>query len=422
MRVHKRKLLPLVLTLAIIVYYKPLLSFRWTLGTSTKTIQQPGWLDPTSRNDVINTTVSGDFILSNENGMELTPTNERKPSGRATAFIFSQMRSGSSFVGEIFNQHPESFYLFEPLWAAQFYDNGTHNVPKWYLKLLEGVADCQFEGLEDIMEYFITTKHFGGFRKSTSLRKLCENYDPKREFLSVRDKDLVNSEKCPIPKQAMVPVLNKACAMSKLNVAKIIRIKDINIFERIVANSSLVGREVKILHLVRDPRAVIASRIRVSNLREPAPFTDEFVEEKVVEVLCKQMEQNVQTQDGVPDWLLGNYALIRYEDVAMAPAAMTEKLYDFLGTESDEAVFDWLAENTNATEPSKNVFSRKRNSRDTVDAWRRKLSLSAVLKIQNICRDALEMFGYRTVQGEAELTNLSLSLVGDMDKNVVQIS
>ncbi|CAH1243404.1 CHST3 [Branchiostoma lanceolatum] len=161
---------------------------------------------------------------------------------------------------------------------------------------------------------------------------------------------------------------------------------------------------------------------RVSNLHHAAPFSDEFVDEKAVEVLCKHMVENVQTQDGVPDWLLGHYALIRYEDVAMAPVAMTERLYNFIGTEGDDAVFDWLEKNTNAKKPSKNVFSRRRNSRDTVDAWRPKLRLSAVLKIQNICRDALKMFGYRTVQGGAELTNLSLSLVGDMEGNLVQIS
>ncbi|XP_078575967.1 carbohydrate sulfotransferase 1-like [Branchiostoma floridae x Branchiostoma japonicum] len=421
MRVRMRELLPLILVLAIIVFYKLLIQSSFL--TCTKRTQQSDWF-PTDRNNVVSPTVSGDFILSNGNGVEVSPTNKMRPSVRATAFILSQMRSGSSFVGEIFNQHPGSFYLFEPLWATQFYDNGTHNVQEWQFKLLRGVANCQFEGLEDLMEYFMATKtakRFGGFRKSASLRKLCENY-PKRNLLHRHDHGVVFSKKCPIPKKNLTSVLNEACTKSKLNVAKVIRVKDVKIFEQIVRNGSEIGQHVKVIHLVRDPRAAIASRIRVYNLRQPAPFSDEFVDEKNVKVRCKHMVENAQVQDGVPDWLVGHYALIRYEDVAMAPAAMTEKLYNFIGTDSDKAVFDWLAENTNATEPDKNVYSRKRNSRDTVDAWRRNLSLSAVLKIQKICRDALEMFGYRTVQGQAELTNLSLSLVGDMESNLVQIS
>ncbi|XP_066298369.1 carbohydrate sulfotransferase 1-like [Branchiostoma lanceolatum] len=418
MRVRKRTLLPFFLVLAIIVYYKPLLTL--TFWTSTKTTRQSGWL-PTDKADAISTSQGGNFILHNASGIELSPANEMRHSGRATAFIFSQMRSGSSFVGEIFNQHPGSFYLFEPLWATLFYNNGTYNVPKWQSKMLKGVTDCKFEGLEDIMEFFITTKHFGGFKKSTPLRKLCGNHH-KRDFVHQDNYDFVISKKCPIPKVNFTSVLNEACAKSKLNVAKIIRINDINLFEEIVENGSTIEQKVKIIHLIRDPRAVIASRIRVYNLHRPGPFSGDLVDKKAVKALCKRMVENVQTQDGVPNWLLGHYALIRYEDVAMAPVAMTERLYHFIGTEGDDAVFDWLEKNTNAKKPDESPYSLKRNSRDTVDAWRRNLSLSAVLKIQNICRDALKMFGYRTVRGGAELTNLSLSLVGDMEDNLVQIS
>ena len=39
--------------------------------------------------------------------------------------LLTYMRSGSSFAGEIFNNHPEVFYVYEPLWATeQYYKNG----------------------------------------------------------------------------------------------------------------------------------------------------------------------------------------------------------------------------------------------------------------------------------------------------------
>ncbi|XP_066298370.1 carbohydrate sulfotransferase 3-like [Branchiostoma lanceolatum] len=408
------KLLPIILTLAVVAYIWSVK--HWALWPQTTTIPLPAHLR-VATHEGIHSTTNKYLAASKEYKIQLTPTNEVKPSSPTAVFIFTQMRSGSSFVGELFNQHPGSFYLFEPLWAAQYYDNGTHNVPEWQFKLLRGIANCEFEGLEGIMEHFLTAPTFAAVQRTPSLTKLCKsNSQVQRGTINISDSI------CPIPKDTLASVLNEACQKSQLNVAKIIRIWDINFFEQIVANDSKVGREVKILHLIRDPRAVIASQIRIFNRDEPTPLAEDFVDDTKTENLCKQLVENVQTQDGVPDWLLGHYALIRYEDVAMAPAAMTERLYYFIGTEGDDAVFDWLAKNTKATKPDESPYSRRRNSRDTVDAWRRNLSLSAVLKIQNICRDALKMFGYRTVQGGAELTNLSLSLVGDMEDNLVEIS
>ncbi|XP_035699661.1 carbohydrate sulfotransferase 3-like [Branchiostoma floridae] len=423
MRVLKAifKLLPIILTVAVIAYIWS--GEHWALWAQTSKIPLPGYLPAyefsagTTGGIRIESTTNKYLAVSNDYENEVTPTNEMRPSIPTAVFIFTQMRSGSSFVGEIFNQHPGSFYLFEPLWAAQYYDNGTYNVPEWQLKLLQGIASCEFDSLEGIMDYFLKAPTFAVVQRTPSLTKLCKSYSHSK-----RGTPNISGSVCPIPRDAVASALNEACQKSQLNVAKIIRIWDINFFEQIVTNGSETGREVKILHLIRDPRAVTASQIRIFNKDEPTPFAEDFVDETKTENLCKQLVENVQTQDGVPDWLLGHYALIRYEDVAMAPAAMTEKLYYFIGTEGDEAVSNWLAKNTNATKPDKNVYSRKRNSRDTVDAWRRNLSLSAVLKIQKICRDALDMFGYRTVQGQAELTNLSLSLVGDMDNNLVQIS
>ena len=37
--------------------------------------------------------------------------------------ILTYMRSGSSFTGDLFNNHPSVFYVFEPLWSTQKYFN-----------------------------------------------------------------------------------------------------------------------------------------------------------------------------------------------------------------------------------------------------------------------------------------------------------
>ena len=42
---------------------------------------------------------------------------------RVNVIIVSEPRSGSSFLGQIFNQHPNVFYLFEPLRAVTMVTN-----------------------------------------------------------------------------------------------------------------------------------------------------------------------------------------------------------------------------------------------------------------------------------------------------------
>lgn len=69
--------------------------------------------------------------------------------------LMASTRTGSSFVGEFFNQHGESmFYLFEPLWhvermlfPAAEANNGTL-LPEIYRDLLQALFLCDFSPLE----------------------------------------------------------------------------------------------------------------------------------------------------------------------------------------------------------------------------------------------------------------------------------
>ena len=38
--------------------------------------------------------------------------------------IVTYMRSGSTFTGDLFNQNPDVFYVFEPLHAIRLYTTG----------------------------------------------------------------------------------------------------------------------------------------------------------------------------------------------------------------------------------------------------------------------------------------------------------
>ena len=84
---------------------------------------------------------------------------------RVNVIIVSEPRSGSSFLGQIFNQHPNVFYLFEALRAVTVVTNEdlylnlpSENYNRLALKLLFEILNCRFRSsvyLDHISTLFI---------------------------------------------------------------------------------------------------------------------------------------------------------------------------------------------------------------------------------------------------------------------------
>ena len=82
-----------------------------------------------------------------------TPSSilDSSTSKRVSVIIVSEPRSGSSFWGQIFNQHPNVFYLFEPLRAVSVATNEdlylnlpSENQNLLAVKLLLEILICRF--------------------------------------------------------------------------------------------------------------------------------------------------------------------------------------------------------------------------------------------------------------------------------------
>lgn len=102
-------------------------------------------------------------------------------SGRKHVLLMASTRTGSSFVGEFFNQQGETmFYLFEPLWhverllATEAEVNNSTALPGIYGDILQALFLCNFSPLEKFIspspQNHITPNLF---RRESSLA-LCE--------------------------------------------------------------------------------------------------------------------------------------------------------------------------------------------------------------------------------------------------------
>ncbi|XP_078581034.1 carbohydrate sulfotransferase 1-like [Branchiostoma floridae x Branchiostoma japonicum] len=348
------------------------------------------------------------------------------PARRLTVVVFAQMRTGSSFTGQLLNQNPSFWYMFEPLWHLNHAQNFVYKpIPvvngratvrltnvaysrppeSTYSKVLGGILRCDFGQLMK----FIGRKELFGARGSKALLRFCDevlHYPPIR---------------CPwVLKPQTLPKVVNYCKRTPNMAVKTIRIQDMTSLEYLLGDPTL---DLKIIHLVRDPRAAITSRLSLKGPRHrpKLPFPPQILNERDINKLCDWIKKNTVTTD-VPSPWRGQYTLVRYEDLAEHPELMTKKLYDFLGVPLDDAVLSWVRENTKGDGKPHDQFSTKHHDANaTAKIWRYRLSFPAVAKVQEMCRDAMKIVGYKEVDSSEALRDLETSLVDKIPDNVIAI-
>ncbi len=248
--------------------------------------------------------------------------------------IVTQMRSGSSFTGELFNNNDDFFYLFEPLLYLEpkFNTNQTNGNLETYIKHpLRDFLQCNFQDLPATWwDERLIASHQCKFSRSIQASSLCRLNG--RPSVSVS-----NSTK----------VFESLCNSKKHVALKSIRIADISYLKDLITNTSM---NTKIIHLVRDPRGTYRSRMSVC-----LPTWRNCLN---ISETCVRMGRNIQFWLDTPSWLQNKYLLVRYEDLALEPIRYAEEIYIFLNIPMPRSVHNWIIKNTKHRET--NPYSHTR--------------------------------------------------------------
>jgi len=185
--------------------------------------------------------------------------------------------------------------------------------------------------------------------------------------------------------------------------------------------------DVTVIQLVRDPRAVLASRM-VAFSRYQAwnswaqdgdvPEDDEQVQR--FKGTCDQIRTSAELGLAQPGWLRGRYMLVRYEDIAHFPMRKAEEMYRFTGIPFSAQAKDWILQNTQTTRDVSGVYSTQKNSSEQAEKWRFRIPFKLAQLVQRVCGPAMKMFGYKFVDSEAALLNRSLSLLEERQFSLPQ--
>lgn len=150
----------------------------------------------------------------------------------------------------------------------------------------------------------------------------------------------------------------------------------------------------RLLHVVRDPRASINSRIKLGWFPEfnHTKFT------KVVENYCNVIIDNIEFGQNLDDSVKHRYKLVFYRDIAANPLNTAKEIFTFAGMDLDENTFEWIKATTNLsnkTEANKANFksldSLVRNSKANIEKWRIESPPERTNAIEKICKPLLEL-------------------------------
>lgn len=310
-----------------------------------------------------------------------------RPVHRARVLILAHARTGSSFLGGIFNVHPDVFFLYEPLHTVERVKKKS--VPTFFhqsKRVIHSIVNCSFS--DDL--YLDKASSFNHFRASSkplvsppfcnTSQEMAVNFAAKHQW-----------EVC--YGRIGARELNKVCRNYPHLFAKILvdRLQPADI-SWVLNVSAADSFPFRILHLVRDPRAMVASQQRVISVMRRSLGTGN--PEKVVENICNITERNLAEVVRRPNHI----ELVRYEDLATKTEEVVKHLFTIYHISPSEDVLKWIRNKTRGS-LNKDNYSLSRPAKFVLNAWRQKIPERLLDIVESKCKRVMESLGYIPTNG-----------------------
>ncbi|XP_021353773.1 carbohydrate sulfotransferase 4-like [Mizuhopecten yessoensis] len=317
--------------------------------------------------------------------------------------VVAYMRSGSSFTAESLQHGPDvSFYSFEPLLnvvKGSIYAmdckgsncrvvNRTDELSQTTASIIKNIFECKMSALPDEALYA-----FSVFSQLRDHGRLKDCFPKPEEFKQITNNTRLSSmmER----KSQCLSFLESRCRNSTVRVIKTIRMS-----LHLCKDLSKTIENMKILHLVRDPRASVYSRRNLG-----LDFSN-----SLVKILCNRMSHDIDEGQLIGSYFPGRFYSLRYECLARNPETVLKKLYSDMSLEYDSETEKWMQlymKSQNRGQNGYQVFKSNSSSRST--NWRLRIPYIDTLNIDSLCKDVYTKIGARSFNSAMELENLGMS-------------
>uniref|UniRef100_H3BAS2 Sulfotransferase n=1 Tax=Latimeria chalumnae TaxID=7897 RepID=H3BAS2_LATCH len=329
-------------------------------------------------------------------------------------YLHATWRTGSSFLGELFNQHPAVFYLYEPMWHIwqALYPGDTESLQGAVRDMMNSLFRCDFSVLRLYSgSSNLSTSSIFGWKNNKVIcsAPLCQAY--RKDEIGLIEGS-VCQKKCPARD---IRELEEECKKYPVVVIKDVRILDLGVLVPLMKDPSL---NVKVIQLFRDPRAVHNSRLKSKHalVRESiqvlrskkradkykrllvpgkAQRADIYVA-SALEVICESWLSDLFLISRAPAWVRRRYTKIRYEDLVLEPLKELQRIYHFANVSVLPAIESFMLNMTQGKGYSseKPFLISSRDAKEAISAWRERLSLEQVYQVETDCGHAMNLLGY----------------------------
>ncbi|XP_064607119.1 carbohydrate sulfotransferase 1-like [Liolophura sinensis] len=330
--------------------------------------------------------------IANNNGtapMKLI-TNGKKGDNDSISvkvLLLAYFRTGSTFTAELLQQTEGAFYTFEPLHALYSYYTRKSLAPtlmngtKWnrilegyqipYARhLLDSLLHCHISRIDKISVVAYS-------KKSIILSK----FRSCNQKYKTSPKDFNN---------VCVRDLQEDCQRAPIRVIKTIRTPMRLVRELLEADPSL-----KVIHLLRDPRAHTRSWMQHDG--EGGKPRDK------IEAICNRIRADLETRYELQKLYPGAFNEIIYEALARQPMAVLKKVYSWLEVPIQQKVINWLINSTHSQKDGTFVETFRKNSAVTAYSWTKNVKFSHVNLVNTYCRDIIAHGQFPPLNTEQEL-------------------
>ena len=332
------------------------------------------------------------------NQTKLAATNTFREKDINKIIIYAKYRTGSTFTSEFFFKHQGIAYMFEPL--RLLWDPNEVGIQD-AAPILKDMLDCHF--------------------RAPSTQVIMDWWMDRTVFCQVTGQfpNCIHGRVYPIE------AAEQHCQKSQHRVTKLIRIS------KLIELQEFFRQGVKVVHVVRDPRGIMSSRLKIHGHHhywgQIASRSMEYCHGGAEDI------KYIQRQFVIDKALVQRlYYFVRYEDLAADPKGEMTRLYAFLNIKPDRRLREWVqsvarasGENlgTDTIKESKPksqqyMFGTQRsNPKETSTAWRYSLNINDTQVVQHMCKEFMEMAGYLNVENESALRNSDVPLFKDIDKD-----
>ncbi|KAK2156934.1 hypothetical protein LSH36_202g09011 [Paralvinella palmiformis] len=313
--------------------------------------------------------------------------------------VLGYARSGSSYLGHLLGGRRGAFYSYEPLdalyvslygtrqgWNCHsdiiYFSNGTERIPNQreveeVSQYVDNLLNCRTDAFypeiwlhgfwQKFSEYHFWLRPFTGClwknRVDHGNFLRCQNHLLGKCQQRLNWAGIAGNERCPtgiLNKQsgrtgvayqrytacigrlehAVYPCrkyFTESCERSSLRVAKTVRMT-MEATEKLLRSNP----DLRIVHLIRDPRAVVFSRARfdpsVHGLYSGSPMNHV----KEATAYCSIVRRDISKRKRLELLYPGAFMEVLYEELIADPEALVERIHDFIGVSFEAERRNWL--------------------------------------------------------------------------------